>query len=57
MRVGYIYTLLLDCNLEMEKSDHRSTLLGMDHLAGVADASPIYKQRFEARWLAEDWKK
>lgn len=42
------------CNLEMGKSNHRPICLDMEHLAGVADSSPIYKMKFEARWLSEE---
>lgn len=53
---GWIHMHPLDglCNLEMGKSDHRPICLDTDHLSGVADSSPVFKMKFEARWLDED---
>lgn len=28
--------------------------MGTEHLAGVAESSPMYKMKFDAKWLAED---
>ena len=41
------------CNSDMGKSDHRPIMLDTEYLAGVAEAKPQYKRRFEARWLEE----